>query len=336
MGAPLKPIPPDRPAKLLGEKLRELKGKLSYYRMGKAVHCTHNALSTTADGSYRGWPSVEQFLDAIRKCGGTVTDQDVEECRAKHKIAERRHAQSRQSTPLPAPSAELTETTVLVPIPPPTVDNSTAGEVTAAASEDGQSLAGAASQGQPVLEFIHTAPAKAYPASLADARSVSDIVASLIDLVMDKRLDIDSWRTRGSFTTNTARSGSLQWQVLTGRLPPTFPVVRSIVERCGGDPVDVARWEQVWRRVTTESADRNVGVAQVPADLRGSEVRTAVEAPAPSDEELRRVRDGLAKVVDGHQVAVRMAPWWSRIRFRLRRRRPSSKPREAHPGADDS
>jgi hypothetical protein len=324
MGRALKPIPDDRPAKLLGDKLRELKGTLTYNELGKAAHCKPNTLSTTADGTYRGWPSVEQFLNAIRSCGGTVTDQDVQECKAKHRIAARLYAQSRPPAPLPTlPPAALTDTTVLVPIAPDAALTEDGETVAASTDADDDTLTMAVAGDRPVLDFTHTAPAKAYPVSLAAARSTSDIVAALIDLVMDKRLDIDSWRTRGPWTPDTARSGSPEWLLLTGRQPPTLDVVRNIVVQCGGDHADVTRWEQTWRRVVTDGTDRAVGVAQVSVPLRGSEIQTAYEAPDVTDEELQRVHDALRRVTGGANAPpVRMAPWWRRGWYRLRPRRP--------------
>ncbi|MBE1487344.1 hypothetical protein [Plantactinospora soyae] len=119
----MKPIPERKPARQLALKLRELKGDIPYARLAKAVHVKPNTLSTMADGTFRGWPSVEQFLLAVQRCGGTISDDDRSECLAYHKIAERLHRE--RSTATPAPSVEnpssplppMTETVVLASPP---------------------------------------------------------------------------------------------------------------------------------------------------------------------------------------------------------------------------
>ncbi|MDG4820574.1 hypothetical protein O7635_01745 [Asanoa sp. WMMD1127] len=211
------PIPDHRPAKLLAEKLRLLKGRdISYRAMGKAAQTDHRALSTTANGSYQSWSSVERFLGALAKLGRAVTQEDVRECRALHRIAHRNQQPHTQST----------------------MDE-----------------------------------AVAVPPSLAHAVHMQDLVTSLVDLAMEKRLDLDAWRTRSADSHEAGRSGSPEWEVLTGRRPPTWAVVRRIVEQAGGGSVDLARWEVVWRRVTggEDAAERTApaGTGDTPAEEGG-------------------------------------------------------------------
>jgi hypothetical protein len=105
---------------------------------------------------------------------------------------------------------------------------------------------------------------------------VQDLVASLVDLVMEKRLDLDAWRTRGADSQEAGRSGSPEWEVLTGRRPPTWAVVRRIVALAGGDTIDLARWELVWRRVTggedAAEATASAGTGDSPARERPDSV----------------------------------------------------------------
>ncbi|MEV0719997.1 hypothetical protein [Asanoa sp. NPDC050611] len=198
------PIPDHRPAKLLAEKLRLLKGRdISYRAMGKVTHTDHRAFSATANGSYQSWPSVEQFLGAVAKLGRAVTAEDVRECGALHRIAHRNQQQRTRST------ADVS--------------------------------------GPPAPE--HPLRTTAVPPSLAYAVHVEDLVTSLVDLVMAKRLDFEAWRTRGGDSQEAGRSGIPEWEVLTGRRPPTWAVVRRIVAQAGGGTVDLARWELAWRRV---------------------------------------------------------------------------------------
>lgn len=301
-GRPLKPIPEGRPAKLLGEKLRALKGDISYHKMGKKANFRPNTLSTTADGTYRGWPSVQQFLDAIKACGGTVTEDDVSECKVLHQIAERLNREQRQPRDLspPLPPTALTDTVILAPIV-------NAEQVC---------------NDQPVLAFSHIAPAQACPASLANAATLHDVVTSLVDLVMQvpqhRRLaDLGNPRDSGA-----SAPAAEEWEVLTGRRLPTLPVVRSIVVQCGGGAADLARWEQVWRRVTG-GGTRAVGVAKVSEAARGSEVRTALDSVDIDERDLLRIRDGLSGTGIADWPTPQPVPWWRRWVRPLARRRPS-------------
>ncbi|GAA1899417.1 hypothetical protein [Asanoa iriomotensis] len=222
------PIPDHRPAKLLAEKLRLLKGRdISYRAMGKVTHTDHRAFSTTANGSYQSWPSVEQFLGALAKVGRAVTEEDVRECRALHRIGHRNQQQRPRST-----------ADALRPTAPTN------------ATDPSDSSEGEGGVDVPIVSVEYPLRTTAVPPSLAHAVHVQDLVTSLVDLVMEKRLDLDAWRTRGADSQEAGRSGSPEWEVLTGRRPPTWAVVRRIVAQAGGGTVDLARWELVWRRVT--------------------------------------------------------------------------------------
>ncbi|MFI2662843.1 hypothetical protein [Micromonospora carbonacea] len=296
-GRPLKKIPEDRPAKLLAEKLRALRGKISYNQMGRKANFKANTFSQTADGTFRGWPSVEQFLAAVRACGGQVTEDDIAECRRLHELAGRLNNEQRRSKdqPLRPPAPALTDTVVLAPLD----DARHAGD------------------GQSVLTFSHTAQAQACPASLANAKTVQDVATALYDLALEKRLNVDDWRTpRTALASDRKRTGSPEWEVLTGRREPTLSLVRQIVEKCGGGPADLTRWEQVWRRVTG-GRDRAVGIAIPPERARGSEVRTALDSVDPEDEDLQRIQEGLRRLQFGNQTVPRAVGWPRRLLRRL-------------------
>ncbi|MFY1689100.1 hypothetical protein [Plantactinospora sp. WMMB782] len=308
----MKPISDRKPAKQLALKLRELKGDIPYARLAKSVHVKPNTLSTMADGTFRGWPSVEQFLQAVENCGGTVTDDDRSQCRAYHKIAETLH-RDRSTTPSPAPAGDnppsplppLTETVVLAP-------------------------RGGEDDDTEVITFTREEPTPACPVSLTQARTVHDLVASLVDLVVDKRLDIGNWRPQRRRPWNTGRTGSPEWEVLTGRRPPTLPLVLSIVRECGGGPADTSRWEQQWNRIVAPHG-RFVGTAAPPQRSRGSEPEIALTTTQPvDDDDLQRIRDRLAATADGQAAHPSRPPLWRRlgssirVRRRLTRRTPGA------------
>ncbi|GAA2709014.1 hypothetical protein ACFY2R_18070 [Micromonospora olivasterospora] len=270
MGRHLKPISDRKPAKQLALKLRELKGDIPFARLAKQVHVKPNTLSTMADGTYRGWQCVEQFLEAVRLCGVIVTEEDLSQCRTYHKIAEKLHRE--RGNPSLAASSEVpvlpskTETVVLAP----RVD------------EDDDSS---------VVTFTRTDPMLACPSSLAQARTVHDVVATLLDLITDKNMDIRSWRQSTTASWSTGRSGTPEWELLTARTEPTLPVVLSIVRQCGGGPADLARWEQQWKRIVTPGT-RFVGTAKPPEESRSSEATIALTTAEPvSDDDLQRIRD---------------------------------------------
>ncbi|MEV4621145.1 hypothetical protein AB0J74_20855 [Asanoa sp. NPDC049573] len=242
------PIPDHMPAKLLAEKLRLLKGRdISYRAMGKVTQTDHRALSNAANGSYQSWPSVEQFLDALAKVGRAVTEEDVRECRALHRIAHRNQQQRARSTADTARPPAPTDATVV----PDTSEGEGPVDV-------------------PIVSVEYPLRTTAVPPSLANAVRMQDLVTSLVDLAMEKRLDLDAWRTRGADSQEAGRSGSPEWEVLTGRRPPTWAVVRGIVAQAGGGTVDLARWEQVWRRVTggedAAEATASAGTGDSPPD----------------------------------------------------------------------
>lgn len=185
MGRHLKPISDRKPAKKLALKLRELKGDIPFARLAKAVHVKPNTLSTMADGTFRGWRCVEQFLDAVEKCGGTVTAQDRSECRAYHKIADQLHRErtgvgSPHSVHISAPALQI-DTVVLAP----------------RVAEEGV---------DEVVTFTHTESTVACPSSLARCRNQHDIVIALIDLVLDQKMDLQSWRHRTTFPGASRRT----------------------------------------------------------------------------------------------------------------------------------
>ena len=276
-GRPIVPIPDDRPAKLLAEKLRLLKGTdISYRAMGKVARGEHNTFSTTANGSYKGWPSVAQFLDALTKCGRVVTEEDVRECKALHQVAQRNAQSEKDTARPPAPADVGEEQRVALP-----VDNK-------------------ASIDMPVVSIEYAIHTTAVPPSLADAQHPRDLVASLVDLVMEKRLDLDAWRTRDTDSREAQRRGSAEWEVLTGRRAPTWAVVRRIVAQAGGGTPDLARWELAWRRVNGGEIGA-IGVAKV-AEPSGID---EVPAGAPQTDS-----------GEPHEA------WWHRRWFRTKRGTP--------------
>ncbi|MGI5146871.1 hypothetical protein ACQEVC_10880 [Plantactinospora sp. CA-294935] len=168
----------------------------------------------------------------------------------------------------------------------------------------------------------------ACPVSLAQARTVHDLVASLVDLVVDKRLDIENWRPQRRRPWNTGRTGTPEWEVLTGRRPPTLPLVVSIVRECGGGPADTSRWEQQWNRIVAPHG-RFVGTASPPQRSRGSEPEIALTTIQPVDDDLQRIRDRLAATSDGRAAHPSRPPLWRRlssirVRRRLTRRTPGA------------
>ncbi|MBF9130009.1 hypothetical protein I0C86_13715 [Plantactinospora sp. S1510] len=307
----MKPISERKPARQLAIKLRELKGDIPYARLAKSVHVKPNTLSTMADGTFRGWPSVEQFLLAVQKCGGAVTDEDRSQCRAYHKIAETLHRERSSTTPSPAPVGDTPPS----PLPPLT-------ETVVLAPRGGEA-------DTEVITFTREEPTPACPASLAQARTVHDLVASLVDLVVDKRLDIESWRPQRRRPWSTGRTGTPEWEVLTGRRPPTLPLVVSIVRECGGGPADTSRWEQQWNRIVAPHG-RFVGTASPPQRSRGSEPEIALTTIQPvDDDDLQRIRDRLAATSDGRAAHPSRPPLWRRlsgirVNRRLTRRTPGA------------
>ncbi len=293
MGRRMKPISDRKPAKQLALKLRALKGDIPYARMAKQVHVKPNTLSTMADGTYRGWPCVEQFLRAVELCGGVVTEADRSQCRALHKIAKQLHRErGNPHTPTSGDvSAQLpkVETVVLAP---------------RVAADDEQA----------VVTFTRTAPLLACPHSLAKAKTVHDIIAALLDLIADKRMDIRSWR-QNSTSWHAERSGTPEWELLTGRTEPTLPVVLSIVGQCGGETADLARWEHQWNRIVLREP-RYVGSAKAPEKSRASEADVAISDTDPvSDDDLLRIRDHLGTGAAGQSGQL---PFWRRITARAR------------------
>lgn len=225
MGRHLKPIDDRKPAGQLAAKLRELKGDLTYGKLAKAIHVKTNTLSTMADGTYRGWQCVEQFLAALEACGVTITDEDRSECHALHKIAQQLYRESGRPAAPPSggTSTQLPNAERVVPAPRGDPDDATA-------------------------VVTSTEPVLACPRSLEHARTVHDIVSALVDLTIDRRMDLRSWRNASAFYAQ-GRAGSPEWEVLTARREPTLEIMRSIVRKCGGQAADLARWEQQWNRV---------------------------------------------------------------------------------------
>jgi hypothetical protein len=272
MGRHLKPISDRKPAKQLALKLRELKGNVPFARLAKQVHVKPNTLSTMADGTYRGWECVEQFLRAVELCGGVVTEEDRSQCRALHKSAEQLHrARGGPSNSTASSNAMLQPTVETVVLAPRVADDS----------------------GSDVVTFTRIEPILACPSSLAQARTVHDIVTSLLDLITEKNKDIQSWRQQPPGSWPAGRTGTAEWEVLTGRRQPTPQVILSIVQQCGGTHADLARWLEQWNRIV-RPATRFVGRAKAPEHSRASEPRVALAADEPvSDTDLQRIRDRL-------------------------------------------
>ncbi|MEV5769487.1 hypothetical protein AB0L34_33745 [Micromonospora sp. NPDC052213] len=308
----MKPISDRKPAKQLALKLRELKGDIPYARLAKQVHVKPNTLSTMADGTYRGWPCVEQFLQAVTLCGGIVTDEDRSQCRAFHKIAEKLHREGENRSATESSEATLLPPKIETVVLAPRVD------------EDDDST---------VVTFTRTERTLACPRSLDQARTVHDIVASLLDLITDRNMDIRNWRQR-TISRTTGRAGSPEWEVLTGRSQPTLPVVLSIVGQCGGATADLSRWEQQWNHVVSPEA-RFVGTATPPEGSRTSEAAVALTDTGPvEDEDLERIRDRLNT---GRPGPPQRLPLWRRLtgRAKITRRLARRSPGQTLPPPPD-
>jgi transcriptional regulator with XRE-family HTH domain len=128
------------------------------------------------------------------------------------------------------------------------------------------------------------------PDSLYRVSSVSDIVASLNDVLTEFGFDISQLARLGRLTSHgndksvvQPLSAELVRDVLTGRYPPTPGIIRQVIAACGGTPRDLLEWETI----TTPLLE------QLPA--RG---RAAVRSP-------RRPRPRAAKAPDGQRQSDR-------------------------------
>jgi hypothetical protein len=121
-----KDIPKDRPARALGEYLRGmlreqdiLPGRMT--RTGVAK----NTITTTMDGRYKGWPSIERWLDVFtdKRVGGTYTQQQFDRIRELHDEGRRNHEQNlkKAAQPRKKPRPRRAEQVALAPVPGPAV-----------------------------------------------------------------------------------------------------------------------------------------------------------------------------------------------------------------------
>jgi hypothetical protein len=233
-----RPIPEDAPAKKLAERLRELRraaGTPSYRDMGRAVFVKHNTLSRVASGKYVRWPCVEQYIDALNKVGGNVTEHEIRELRALWEEARRRHYdQVAAKTRAAAEKASAAgEHSLIMWMEPRTTQ--------ARAEREPES-----SQGSP-------APSSTRQSLLGAIDTEADLVAALNDLVQEKRIDLRELRrprlAHDFINRKSPQQDVEAWEVLTGRRAPTPDVVQRIIQEiCGLSKSEAADWTTTLRR----------------------------------------------------------------------------------------
>ena len=239
-----KPIPDSRPAKQIGEYLRELRrgaGNPSYRLLDDLGYTKHNALSQIADGRYVGWARVLKYVAVLRQYQpGSVTDTDLAELRRLHDEARARIESTQIGTKGKTAIRDMW------------TDFDTSTSVTA------------------ILAASTRAPGQWEMTRLTDWRrlnaavTVDDLVDCLYDLIHSRQTDLHELQygcSRASrfswFATPAQASGPLrpaerhEWLVLTKRREATLPVLLTLVRGCGGTDGDCQAWEGAWNRVTT-------------------------------------------------------------------------------------
>ncbi|WP_433732516.1 hypothetical protein ACQP2Y_46900 (plasmid) [Actinoplanes sp. CA-051413] len=117
-----KDIPEDRPAKALGEYLRKMLRDQDILpdwmtRTGTAK----NTITTTMDGRYKGWPSIEKWLEVFvdERVGGTYTQQQYDHIRELHEEGRKSHQANTPKVAKPAPRRKARKSEQAAPAPAP-------------------------------------------------------------------------------------------------------------------------------------------------------------------------------------------------------------------------
>jgi hypothetical protein len=305
MGAPEKHIPADAPAKRLAERLRELRraaGTPSYRQMGRAVYAQHNTLSRVASGEYVTWPSVENYVSALKAVGGRVTDDQVDELRELWQEAKIRH------TAQPAADAPTTVTPTMtinvptaenfanfaIPFPVPLFARVTGKSVPDSVVHTWLPTSGPHVSYQyhqrPELGVVSPRPWDDSPTELAEIMTTQALVAALNDLVQEHRIDLRELRTEPGahdftrFGGVSHRDGEEAWEVLTGRRAPSLSAVyRIVVHICGRPERDFHAWSAAWQRVQ-QTQPISAAVPALPiAATPASDTRTAADPDVDDD-----------------------------------------------------
>ncbi|WP_127500543.1 hypothetical protein [Actinoplanes solisilvae] len=121
-----KEIPDDREAQALGQYLRDMLREQDILpsRMTR-TGVAKNTITTTMDGRYKGWPSVEKWLEVFtdKRVGGTYTQQQYDRIRELHEEGRRKHEQNLKKTvqPRKKPRPRRAEQVTPAAVPSPAV-----------------------------------------------------------------------------------------------------------------------------------------------------------------------------------------------------------------------
>ncbi len=219
-GSPERPIPPDAVAKELGEYLRALRqavGGPAYRTLARDGFYSQNWLSQTANGrQLYDETRIQGYVTAILRYADRV-GIDV--------------------------NREMRQCAEAFGVPP---DADVKDQALAIRRRIELRLAGTAESG-PAAE--PAAGPKPLPASLAEARTVPDLVAALNDMIAGHGWDVSAPRNPHS-VPEYLHSPEAQ-DALTGRRPLTAATYLNILSACGADQPE---WAAAWTRVAP--ADR--------------------------------------------------------------------------------